>query len=77
MNVLYRRITRSGAAPPLFYVAMALAFAGLAVFAAVRGQWLIVAIAAVMIAVTAAGSRVMRRMIVDPDMPMEGQEDVR
>ena len=77
MYLLLRRVTRSRAAPPLFYAAMALAFAGLAVFAALHGEWLILAIAIIMIAVTGAGSRVMRRMNVDPNTPMEGHDDVR
>jgi hypothetical protein len=77
MYLLIRRFTRSGAAAPLFYLAMALAFAALAVFAAVRGDWLILAIALVMIGVTAAGSRVMRRMNVDPNTGVEGRDDVR
>jgi hypothetical protein len=60
MHLLWRRYARSGYAPPAFYVVMALAFIALAAFAVVRGEWLIAAIAVVMIAVTAAGSRVMR-----------------
>jgi cobalamin synthase len=62
MHLLYRRYARSGAAPRAFYVAFALGFTALALFAMVRGNWLVVALAIVMVAVTAAGARVMRRL---------------
>ena len=62
MHLLYRRYARSGYAGRWFYAAMAAAFAALAVFAIIRGDWLVAGIAAVMIAATAAGARVMRRL---------------
>ena len=62
MHLLYRRYSRSGYAPPLFYAVMALAFVGVAIFGAVNGEWLILAIALVMVAVTIAGSVMMRRL---------------
>lgn len=62
MYLLWRRWSRSGYAPPLFYYALAAGFAALAAWAAVRGDWLVVIIAALMLAVAVAGSRVMRRL---------------
>jgi hypothetical protein len=48
MHLFYRRRHRPGAAPPAFYVRWR-SYAALAVFAAVRGDWLS-AIAVVMVA---------------------------
>jgi membrane protein implicated in regulation of membrane protease activity len=62
MHLLYRRYARSGYASPWFHAVAAVAFAALAVFALVRHDWLVAGIAAAMIAATAAGSRVMRRL---------------
>jgi hypothetical protein len=62
MHLLYRRYARSGYPSPVFYAAMALAFAALAVFAIVRSDWLVAGIAAAMIAATAVGARIMRRL---------------
>ena len=60
MHILWKRYSRSGAAPPWFYVAMAVGFAALAVWAIVVRDWLVMAIALVMIGVTAVGARIMR-----------------
>lgn len=62
MHLLWRRWSRSGYAPSWFYYTMAAAFAALAAWAAVRGDWLVLAIAAAMLAVAVAGSRLMRRL---------------
>ena len=62
MHLIYRRYSRSGYAPSVFYIVMALGFAALAVFALVRADWLIAGIAAAMVAATAVGARVMRRL---------------
>ena len=62
MNLLFRRYTRSGYAPLWFYALMALGFGALAVWAAVQRDWLVMALAVVMLGVTIAGSRIMRRM---------------
>jgi uncharacterized membrane protein len=61
MFFMRRRYSRSGYAPPLFYVALALGFSALLVWALVRGDWLVALLAAAMIAVTAVGGRFMRR----------------
>ncbi len=62
MNYLLRRYSRSGAAPPWFYLTMALGFAALAVWAIVARDWLVMALALAMIGVTAIGARIMRSM---------------
>ncbi|HZP56897.1 MAG TPA: hypothetical protein VFC53_05010 [Dehalococcoidia bacterium] len=62
MHLLWKRYTRSGYAPPWFYALAVLGFAGLTAWALVRGDWLIAAIAALMIAVTVGGARLMRRL---------------
>jgi hypothetical protein len=61
MMLLWRRYSRSGYAPAWFYVAIGAGFAALAVWGLVRADWLVAGIAVVMVAVTAAGSRIMRR----------------
>ncbi len=62
MHLLWKRYARSGHAPPWFYAVMAVGFTGLAVWGAVRQDWVVAGVAAVMIAVTVVGSRVMRRL---------------
>jgi uncharacterized membrane protein len=62
VHLIWRRYSRSGYAPPAFYIVMALGFMALAIFSGMRGNWLITAIAVVMAGVTLAGSRVMRRL---------------
>ena len=39
MHLIWRRYTRSGYAPPLFYIVMAAGFIALAVFSGMRGSW--------------------------------------
>lgn len=60
MHILWKRYSRSGAAPPWFYVAMAIGFAALAAWAIVERDWLVMALALAMIGVTAVGARIMR-----------------
>jgi hypothetical protein len=62
VHLLWKRYSSSGYAPQAFYVIAALAFTALAVWALVRGDWLVAAAAGAMAAVTVAGSRVMRRL---------------
>jgi len=62
MYFLWKRYSRSGAAPPWFYAVMALGFAALAAWAIVARDWLVMALAMAMIGVTAAGARIMRSM---------------
>ena len=75
MHLLYRRYSRSGYAPQLFYIVMALGFAGLAVFSAVRGSWLIAAIAIVMCGVTVAGSQLLPRLSITDLAASSEKED--
>ncbi len=60
MHLIWRRYSRSGAAPLWFYAAMALGFGALAVWAIVQRDWLVMALALAMIGVTTAGARIMR-----------------
>lgn len=62
MHLLWKRYSRSGGAPPWFYGGVAGAFAALIVWAVVEGNWLVAGLAAVMVFVTIAGARLMRRM---------------
>lgn len=59
--MLFRRRSRRRT-PPAFYIALALGFGAIAVVAAIRGDWLVMALAAVMIGVALAGMRVMRAL---------------
>ena len=63
MLLLMRRLSRTGVAPGWFYVLAAAGFAGLAVFAMIQGDWIIAVIAAVMIAATAMGAVLMRKVV--------------
>jgi hypothetical protein len=74
MHLLWRRYARSGSAPPWFYWLIGAGFTALAIFALVREDWLVAAIAGVIIAVTAAGSVMLRRMI-DAGTPPGRMED--
>ena len=62
MQFLWKRYTRSGYASPWFYALLGSAFVSLTVLAIVRRDWLIAVLAFVMVLVTVAGSRVMRRL---------------
>jgi hypothetical protein len=62
MHLLWKRYSRSGYAPPWFYLLMAAGFIALAAWAAVQRDWLVMTLAVAMIVVTAAGGRFMRRM---------------
>lgn len=62
MHLIWRRYSRSGYAPSWFYVVAAVGFAALAVWAAVRGDWLVAAIALVMIGAAVAARSVSRRL---------------
>lgn len=64
MQFIWKRYSRSGYAPPLFYVAIALGFVALAVWALVQTNWIVAALAIAMVPVTIAGSRVMQRLSV-------------
>ncbi len=64
MYFLWKRYSRAGYAPPAFYIAIAIGFVALAVWAMTQRDWLVAAIALAMIAVTAAGARFMRRLSV-------------
>ena len=60
MHLIWKRYSRSGAAPAWYYIAMALGFGALAVWAIVQRDWLVMALALAMIGVTAIGARIMR-----------------
>ena len=64
MHLIRRRYSRSGYAPPWFYVLMCSGFVALAIWAATQGDWIVAAIALAMIPVTIGGSRIMRRLNV-------------
>lgn len=74
MHLLWRRYARSGSAPPWFYGIMGAGFSALAIFALVRQDWLVAAIAVAMVAVTAGGGILMRRMI-GPATPRPGEDE--
>jgi hypothetical protein len=75
MHLLWRRYSRSGAAPPIFYAIAGAGFVALAVWAAFKGDWLVVAIALVMIAVTGAGARFMRSHAAQIDAAGSARKD--
>jgi Flp pilus assembly protein TadB len=62
VTLLRRRYARSGSGSSWFPALLAAAFAGLAVWAAIAGDWLTAAIAAVMVCVAGGGYIVMRRV---------------
>jgi hypothetical protein len=68
MHLLWKRYSRSGYAPPWFYVLMALGFIALAVWGAVRADWVVMGVALVMIPLTIGGSRVMKRLSAAADI---------
>ena len=62
MYFLWRRWSRAGYLPPWFYALIGAGFAALAAFGVARGEWLVVALAMVMIPVTAAAALYMPRL---------------
>jgi uncharacterized membrane protein len=62
MHLLLGRYNRSGYASRWFYVALAAAFGALAIWAGVRGDWLVATIALVACAGTLAVERVAARL---------------
>ena len=64
MYFLWKRYGRSGYAPPAFYVLIAIGFGALAIWAITQRDWLVAVIALAMIAVTAVGARIMRRLSI-------------
>ena len=62
MHLLLRRYSRSGYASRWFLWALAAGFAALAVWAVVRSDWLVLALAVVMTAVTLAAVPLTRRL---------------
>jgi hypothetical protein len=67
MHLLFRRYTRSGYAPKWFYFLGGVLFAGLAVWAAFEGEWLLAVAGGVMSMVAISGSQVMRRLSMAAD----------
>jgi hypothetical protein len=62
MHLLMRRYSRSGYASRWFLRALAAGFVALAAWAAVRGDWLVLALAIVMAAVALAAVPLARRL---------------
>jgi hypothetical protein len=62
MHLLVRRYSRSGYASPWFLRVLAVAFAALAMYAAVSADWLVFALASVMTLATLAIVPVSRRL---------------
>jgi hypothetical protein len=62
MRLLMQRYNRSGYAAPWFLYAAAAGFVALAIWAAIRGDWLVTALAIVMAAVVVALVPVTRRL---------------
>jgi hypothetical protein len=67
VHLLWKRYSRSGYAPPWFYVLMTLGFVALAVWGAARTDWVVMGVALVMIPITLGGSRVMKRLAAAAD----------
>lgn len=63
MQLLWKRYARSGYAPGWFYTIAAAAFVALAVWAVVERDWVVAAIAVVMVVAAFAGGRIMRRLV--------------
>lgn len=59
--LLWRRYSRSGPVASWFYIVMSFAFAALVVWAAIRGDWIVAALACLMISVTVGGRVAIRR----------------
>lgn len=62
MHLLVGRYARSGYAPAWFLRALAVAFAAAAAWAVVRADWLVFALASVMVGVTLIAAPVARRL---------------
>jgi hypothetical protein len=62
MHLLVGRYNRSGYGPPWFYGAISGGFGAMAIWAFLRTDWIVGALALVMVPVTVAGSRLMRRL---------------
>ena len=62
MHLLWKRYSRSGYASAWFLRALAVSFVALAVWAGVRGDWLVLALGLVMAPVTLAAIPLTRRL---------------
>jgi len=62
MHLLWKRYSRSGYAPPWFYALLSAGFIALAAWALVTGDWLVAAIAIVMLPITVGGAMLMKRL---------------
>ena len=76
MHLIWKRYSRSGAAPAWYYIAMALGFGAFAVWAIVQRDWLVMALALAMIGVTTIGARIMRS-VRHAEPPATGAGPVR
>jgi hypothetical protein len=62
MHLIWKRYTRSGSAPTWFYALIGSGFVALAIWGLAQRDWIVAAIAAVMVPVTIGGSVLMRRL---------------
>lgn len=63
MSFLFGRSSRTSTTRPWFYAVMAIGFAGLAVWAATQGDWLVAGFAALMVIVTGIGGQILVRAL--------------
>lgn len=62
MHLLVGRYSRSGYGPPWFYGAICIGFGAMAIWAFLQTDWIVGALALVMVPITIAGSRLIRRL---------------
>lgn len=74
MHLLWRRYARSGYAPAWLYALIGSAFVSLVAWALFERDWLVAAIAGVMVAVTAGGGVAMGRMRDAYESASRGEE---
>lgn len=74
MHLLWRRYARSGYAPAWFYALIGSAFVSLVAWALLERDWLIAAIAGVMVLVTVVGGVAMGRMRDAYESSSRGEE---
>lgn len=62
MHLIWKRYSRSGYAPAWFYALIGSGFVALTAWGIMQRDWLVAAVAAVMVPVTIVGSRLMKRL---------------
>jgi uncharacterized ion transporter superfamily protein YfcC len=77
MSLILRRYTRtSGYAPSWFYVVATLGFIALTIWAVIRGDWLVTALAAAMITATIAVAIITRHLKAALDASNENPDEL-